>query len=629
MGPLTATPSPVCQGANTTLSVTGLTDMAIGPYGIQFKYFAAPTATPYTGGTTIATVPNGSLGGGGTTASTITSFATAGTYYIYSVLSPIPADVTCRPSATVTLTVNPIPLAPIATLETSGTTNNDGIICTGASVTLRAPGGASSYQWTGGPAAQDYIVTPAGPSNTYSVLLSNSLGCFNTITTTITVNPLPTTFTITGGGQYCNNPGAIPNAVGLSGSQTGVNYQLLVNASPTGAPVAGTGSAITFGPQGTAGTYTVVATNITTGCTQTMTGSVTVSAITCTPSITDPCTCLNNATTLTNGQFGETIVVNAPAGQTWTVTVVSGLFTTGSPAPPAAPTPILVGATMTEGPATVYTLMGRHVDAIGYSISVNNGLGTTLMITNNCTYPNPVITGLAATYCANDAAVTLTGTPGDANIVSQSFTVNGNPATQFNPAALGAGMHTVVYTVDGGVAKAFGPADPGCVQSVSQVVTVNPVPVVTTAATATICSGATTNILLTSDIPGSTFIWTIVAGTGTVTGATACAAACGTTIAQMLTNTSNTTPATIIYRVVPTSPLGCVGLPYDITVTVNPAPVVTTAPSKTICNNTNTNIALTASTPPVNTFTWVIGTITGGVTGASAGAGSTISQVLM
>ncbi|MEZ4981408.1 MAG: hypothetical protein R2769_07430 [Saprospiraceae bacterium] len=60
-------------------------------------------------------------------------------------------------------------------------------------------------------------------------------------------------------------------------------------------------------------------------------------------SITDPCECKNNATTLTNGQFDEVIQVNAPDGQTWTVTAVTGLFASSSPAPPAAPAPISVG----------------------------------------------------------------------------------------------------------------------------------------------------------------------------------------------------------------------------------------------------------------------------------------------
>ena len=31
------------------------------------------------------------------------------------------------------------------------------------------------------------------------------------------------------------------------------------------------------------------------------------------------CQCLNNSTTDDNGQFGETIIINAPSGETWTI----------------------------------------------------------------------------------------------------------------------------------------------------------------------------------------------------------------------------------------------------------------------------------------------------------------------
>lgn len=59
---------------------------------------------------------------------------------------------------------------------------------------------------------------------------------------------------------------------------------------------------------------------------------------------------------------------------------------------------------------------------------------------------------------------------------------------------------------------------------------------------------------------------------------------------------------------------------------INPAPVVTNSPTKSICSGTSTNITLTSSIP--SSFSWTIGTITGGITGASAGSGGIIDQVL-
>ena len=211
--------------------------------------------------------------------------------------------------------------------------------------------------------------------------------------------------------------------------------------------------------------------------------------------------------------------MNGPAGQTWTVTAVTGLYTMGSPAPPAGPIPILVGATMTEGPAGTYTLMGKHIDAIGYTITVNNGLGTSLSIGNTCEYPNPVITGLPAQVCAGSPVITLTGNPNDANIISQSFTVNGVAATQFNPST--PGSYTIGYTVDGGVPKAFSPTDPGCVQTVTQQVTVTPgVNGTISGANATICAGQAgtvgVNLAGTPNFNGR-FSITTISGTGTNT----------------------------------------------------------------------------------------------------------------
>jgi len=196
----------------------------------------------------------------------------------------------------------------------------------------------------------------------------------------------------------------------------------------------------------------------------------------CTPKIliSDPCVCKNNATTLFNGQFGETIKIESLAGQTWTVIAVNGLYLSSSLPPPSAPTPVAIGAVFVQNPNNSgdYYFTGIHVDAIGYSITVRNNLGQTLSIGNACEYPNPTITAdLNGPFCLFSNPVNLTGTPGDANIVSQGFTVNGVPATVFDPGQ-GVGSYLIVYTVNGGVPKAFGPNDPGCIQTISVFVNV-------------------------------------------------------------------------------------------------------------------------------------------------------------
>ena len=91
---------------------------------------------------------------------------------------------------------------------------------------------------------------------------------------TVSINPLPTAYNVTGGGAYCSGGAGMP--VGLSNSQSGVNYQLQLNGVG-GATDPGTGLSLTYGSQTNAGTYTVLATNASTMCSSNMTGNVTVS----------------------------------------------------------------------------------------------------------------------------------------------------------------------------------------------------------------------------------------------------------------------------------------------------------------------------------------------------------------
>ena len=92
---------------------------------------------------------------------------------------------------------------------------------------------------------------------------------------------VPTAYDVTGGGSYCEEGSGV--AVGLSGSQSGVNYQLKIDGINPQSTVAGTGSAISFGNQTSAGTYTAHAINSTTFCSTNMTGSVTISVNTLPP----------------------------------------------------------------------------------------------------------------------------------------------------------------------------------------------------------------------------------------------------------------------------------------------------------------------------------------------------------
>ncbi|MBK8555621.1 MAG: lamin tail domain-containing protein [Lewinellaceae bacterium] len=264
-------------------------------------------------------------------------------------------------------------------------------------------------------------------------------------------------------------------------TQANITYSATDNCSPSASLIYNPASlTLTCANAGTVVPFTLTVTDEC-GNTGSCTISVTVPAYDrCTPviEITDPCVCKNNATTLTNGQFGEMIRIQSLTNQVWTILSVNGFYSAASPAPPSAPIPFLPGATFTEMPAGSgdYFLNGLHVDAIGYTLTVRNQAGATLQIGNSCAYPNPVINSdLTGPFCLYSDPVNLTGDPGDANFISAMFTVNGVPTNVFNP-GMGVGQYAIVYTVDGGTPKDFGPNDPGCIQKVTKLVNVQVTP---------------------------------------------------------------------------------------------------------------------------------------------------------
>ncbi len=126
-------------------------------------------------------------------------------------------------------------------------------------------------------------------------------------------------------------------------------------------------------------------------------------------SLTDPCTCNNNASAAaTNGTFSETISVNP------TVPVPPGtMIRCNSLVGGDVVAPVMMSG---SGP---FTLTFNHVDMIGYvatnfEYSLNGGATWTLItnpttgapasISNKCAYPNPSITSIA-NYCNNSNAV--------------------------------------------------------------------------------------------------------------------------------------------------------------------------------------------------------------------------------
>ncbi|KGO92458.1 hypothetical protein Q767_15635 [Flavobacterium enshiense DK69] len=195
----------------------------------------------------------------------------------------------------------------------------------------------------------------------------------------------------------------------------------------------------------------------------------------------------------------------------------------------------------------------------------------------------------------------LTGTGGTFNAAAGTFV-----------SAVGATSSTFQYSLTGTAP---------CINDVSvATITINPQPnVVATPASRTICSGSATGIVLSSAVAGTTYAWTVVQ-----TGVTGATNGTGGSISQVLT-TTGLTAGTAVYTIIPTAN-GCTGLPIVVTIIVNPIPVIFVTPtSESICSGQLTTIALNSNIVGT-TYSWTV--TQAGVSGATAGSGNTISQVL-
>jgi hypothetical protein len=122
------------------------------------------------------------------------------------------------------------------------------------------------------------LTMPQGTWGSSSSTATNKNDIYFTATTgrvNVAACTAPTAFTLNGtGGSFCSS--STGSALSLSGSQTGINYQLVRGSIPVGSAIPGTGSGLNFGSFNATGVYTVLATNTSTSCSAVMTSSVTI-----------------------------------------------------------------------------------------------------------------------------------------------------------------------------------------------------------------------------------------------------------------------------------------------------------------------------------------------------------------
>ncbi len=340
---------------------------------------------------------------------------------------------------------------------------------------------------------------------------------------TITVNANPTAATVTGGGAYC--AGGSGSLVGLSGSQSGVNYQLLRDSSPTGSPVAGTGAAISFGNQPTVGSYTVSASHGTTSCAATMTGSVAVS-VNANPT----------AFSVTGGGAfcagGAGMTVGLSGSQSG---ISYQLLRDASP----------VGAPV-AGTGSALNF-GNQTTAGNYTVEASNGATScaATMTGNAVVSVNSNPTAFAMTgggsFCAGGTGVPV-GLGNSGTGINYQLMRNGSP-TGSPVAGTGAALDFGNQTVAGNYTVEASNATTACSATMSgnASVSINAAPSVNAQTPSAICTGTATSIALTSTPGGASFAYTASNTSGSVAGF---ANGSANPILQTLTGSGSVTYAT-------------------------------------------------------------------------------------
>ncbi len=392
-----------------------------------------------------------------------------------------------------TITINPLP--------TAFSVTGGGGYCAGGSGVVVGLGNSTvgvNYQLfvgasaVGGPVAGTGSALNFGlqtTAGTYTVVATNTTtGCVNTMTgsATVTINPLPGVFTVTGGGSYCS--GGTGVSVGLSGSASGINYQLMLGASPVGAAMAGTGSALDFGLFTAAGTYTVVATDATSLCTSNMTGSAVVSI--------DPLptvfTVAGGGSYCTGGSGVNVTLLGSTAGISYQL---YNLF-----APLGAPL-IGTGGILSFGLQTAagfYTIVATNT-VTGCTSNMSGGVAVTII-------PLPTVYNVigGGPYCAGGAGVHVGLDGSDVGTNYQLFmgvTPVGVPV-----AGTGSALDLGLQSAPGTYTVVATDASTGCINTMagSTVISINPLPATFAITGGGIyCSGGTgVNIGLAGSVSG-------------------------------------------------------------------------------------------------------------------------------
>ena len=336
------------------------------------------------------------------------------------------------------------------------------------------------------------LVTIAGIYTVYSKTGSPAVYTKMTGSATVIMNALPTAYSVTGGGTYCTGGSGV--LVGLSGSKTGIIYQLKVGGADAGSPLNGTGSVLSFGVQTLAGTFTVLATDATSLCQKTMTSSVTVK-VSSPPTVAEIAggavsVCVNSKTQA---------FTDATKGGTWSIA-------------PASVSSFAVGGAATITSGGVVT--GLTTGTVNVTYTVTSGCSTSVvkMLTINALPDAPAAITGTLNVCAGSttALADVTADGAWSSSSSSVATVSGTGVVT----GVSAGTTTIYYTVSN---------ISGCTNRVSATVTINPKaaqPSGFDKSSATVTQAQSSVVYSVPNVPGMIYSWSY-SGTGvTINGTT-------------------------------------------------------------------------------------------------------------
>lgn len=406
----------------------------------------------------------------------------------------------------------------------------------------------ATYSWDNGTSLDD--PTAANPmasptvTTTYTVTVSTGVSCSSTDQVTVTVDPSPVADA--GIDQSICDGFSVSVGNAATGGTPGYSY----NWSPAVGLSATNIASPTASPTATT-TYTVTVTDAN-GCTDDDQVTVSVNA-----TVADAggnfTICDGNSVTI-----GGTPIGTPPFTYSWNNG--ASLSTANIQNPIASPT-VTTTYTLTVTDANGCTDTDQSTVTVNSNPTADAGLDQTICDGDNVVIGgSPTSTTPGATFAWNNGG-------------SLSSTTAANPTA--NPSI------TTTYTV-----TVTHPN--GCTNTDQIIVTVNPTPTADAGADQSICIGQSTSIGGSPTGPvGANFSWSPAA---TLDNAT-------------IANPTATPAVTTTYTVTITDGNGCSDTD-QITVTVNPLPIVDAGPDQTICNGDNATLGGSPTGPLLSTYVW-------------------------